>query len=161
MIGNQAQTEALLDQTDKAGGNSLTRLLDWQEWWQAWGPRIAGIYGQQPWILFAMDALEKEIVLNQTLARIIRHNPKDNRRGWTPLEDLNIAEQTVAALVWYEANQPDPKDVPEFMQFLFRAQLGMFRAMMLVGKELREVQRTGAHTVTIGVGEDGTHFEID
>ena len=159
MISNQAQREALLDQGDNAGSNSLDRILDWKTWWAEWGPRIAEVYGQQPWILFAMDALEKEIELSNALARIIRGNPKDNRRGWTPMEHLDIAEQTVAALIWYESNQPPPGDVPEFMQFLFRAQLGMFRAMMLVGKDLREVQRTGAHTATVRVGDDGITYE--
>jgi hypothetical protein len=160
LITDEHKRKRLLDDGDTQGGSSLAVLQNWQEWWQVWGPKLAAEYGRQPWVLFVMDGIEKQVKLTMAISRIIRQKP-DELGQWDQMEWLNISELTSEALVWFETNQPRYDDLPEVAQFLVRVQHGFFRGLKRLGREVREIQEYGHNTITVETDElTGTHIEV-
>lgn len=160
LVPDEHKRRELLSSEDNRGGSSLPVLQDWQEWWQVWGPKLAAEYGKQPWVLFVMDGIEKQVELSMAISRLLRQKPEDSP-GWTEKEWLNIAELTMEARCWFEQNQPRYDDLPEVAQFLVRVQHGFFRALERVGREVREIQEEGHNTITVEADEmSGARLEI-
>jgi hypothetical protein len=161
IVANAGDRNRLLALKDERGVDSLPIVADWQEWWREWGPRIADEEGRQPWILFILDAHERQLETMMVVSRLIRNKPEWNTRGWSEAEWGNVEEFTEAAYQWYVRNMPKLESVPEYAQFILSAQHGSFATIRRLGRELRHVQEEGFHTVILDRDEiSGMRVEV-
>lgn len=153
MIAARSKLAGLTMMADNRGTASLPVLQDMQLWWREWGPRIARDVGYQGWVLFLLDAHEKQIEGSMTVSRILRGKlGRVSEREWQNVEDL-----TTSDLRWFERHAPEvQRDAPEWAQFLITAQYGAFCALARLGRELRGVQVAGYSTVVLEQTENGS-----
>lgn len=161
MIATGSRRSGLTKLGDDRGSASFPVIADWQEWWQIWGPRIMRDVGKQGWVLFMLDANEKQLEVGMVVSRVIRSKPEWNTAGWSEKEWLNVAEVTAEAAAWFDKNAPRLDSVPEYAQFLIAAQGGVFAALKRMGRELRALQEQGYSTVVIERRDDGLHIPAE
>lgn len=141
---------------DKRGPSSFGFMEDLQLWWRAYGPEIVARFGRCRWILLVMDAIEKLGGLEMTISRILRQKPQWDTTGWSAQEWTNIEHRAEAAYCWFAKHAPDPRDIPEWAQFVMVALDGAFGAMRKIAAEVREIQEEGHLLVSLTKPEDGT-----
>lgn len=149
IVANSGDRKRLLQMKDERGLESLPIIADWQAWWREWGPKIADEEGRQPWILFMLDAHERQLETMMVVSRLLRNKPEWNTVGWSESEAGNIEEFTEAAYQWFVRNMPNAESVPEYAQFILSAQHGAFATIRRLGRELRHVQEEGYSTVVL------------
>jgi len=148
-------------QGDISSPASFPFLVDMQEWWSEWGPKILNEYGKTGWILLILDSYEKLEGLLMTMARLLRKKPEWNTDGWSAQEWENIEDRATEAYAWFCRNIPDQRDIPEFAKFLLVAEDGLFCAFKKMAAEVREIQEEGHLLVNLTKPEDGTIESAD
>jgi hypothetical protein len=124
---------------DNRGPSSRPLLVDLQEWWAVWGPKVAAHEGKQGWILLLLDALDKVVKMQMTMSRLLRKKPAWDSSGWSEDEWRPVSEVAAEGAAWFHENRPRLEDVPEWAQFLFVAIHSIFAAHQRLAAELEEV----------------------
>lgn len=141
MIVPDSQRARLLMRKDDGSTAVLPFVEDWDVWWHLWGPRIRKEEGQQPWILFLLDAHEKLTEVNAIMARLMLGKPSQvGISVWSQKEWMNVQETAEEAKAWFERIVPTLDAVPEFAEFLLTAMYANFGIMARLARDLRGLQ---------------------
>lgn len=151
------------DFSDNRGPASRPLLVDLQEWWQAWGPKIANREGKQGWILLLLDTLERVLKMQMTMSRLLRKKPQWDSSGWSEDEWRSVKEVAAEGAAWFEKNMPRLEDVPEWAGFLFVAIHSIFAAHKRLAAELEEVlhERHLLVNLTPALERPGEYQEVE
>lgn len=143
IVANTSDRNRLLRPGKGLSIGSLPEVEKWNEWWQAWAPRIAAEVGREGWVLFILDSVEKMCGLEATMARILRDKPEWNTDLWAQQEWLDVEHTAGSALSWFDQNCPRLDRVPEWCAFVLCAMRGHFTVLARLGRELRAAQEQG------------------